>query len=64
MKSGESYTDKLLGDETLPRLLEAEGVFVLEKRPDEKVPEMNFWKLIRQKAYGATEVLFLSANRE
>src|SRR5258708_36452973 len=64
MRSGESFTDKLLGDETLPRLLEAEGVFVLEKRPDEKLPEMDLWKLIRQKTYGATEVLFLSANRE
>jgi 16S rRNA (guanine966-N2)-methyltransferase len=64
MKSGESYTEKLLGDETLPCLLEVEGVFVLEKRPAEKVPEMDLWKLIRQKTYGATEVLFLAAKRE
>ena len=64
MQSGERFTDKLLSNEVLPHLLETDGVFVLEKRPDEKVPELEFWKLIRQKAYGATEVLFLSANRE
>src|SRR5882762_9763001 len=40
MKSGESYTENLLSDEALPRLLEPEGIFVLEKRPVEKIPEM------------------------
>lgn len=62
MKSGERFTDKLLSNEALPRLLEADGVFVLEKRPGEKIQEMDRWRLIRQKTYGATEVLFLSAN--
>jgi len=62
MKSGERFTDKLLSDDALPRLLEADGVFVLEKRPGEKIPEMDRWRLNRQKSYGATEVLFLSAN--
>jgi 16S rRNA (guanine966-N2)-methyltransferase len=57
---GERYTEKLLTNEALPRLLESDGVFVLEKRPNEIVPEMKFWRIIRQKTYGATEVLFLS----
>ena len=61
MESGERYTDKLLSDTALPNLIEPDGIFVLEKRPSEKLGEMTQWKLIRRKAYGATEVLFLSA---
>lgn len=61
-KSGEPYTEKLLANETLPRLVESEGIFVLEKKPGESLPEMPLWRLIRQKTYGATEVLFLSAR--
>jgi len=64
MKSGELFTENLLANETLPRLLEPDGVFVLEKRPREKIPETKLWKLTRQKAYGATEVLFFSPSRE
>ena len=63
MKSGEHFTDKLLADANLPRLLEQNGLFVLEKRPSEKIPDMKMWELIRQKTYGATEVLFLSPIR-
>jgi 16S rRNA (guanine966-N2)-methyltransferase len=63
MKSGESFTNKLLSDEMLPRLLEMNGVFVMEKRPSEEVPTMELWRVDRQKTYGATEVLFLSATR-
>jgi 16S rRNA (guanine966-N2)-methyltransferase len=59
---GESCTEKLLRNETLPQLLEPEGIFVLEKRPGEALPEMQFWRVVRQKAYGATEVLFLSKS--
>lgn len=62
-KSGEPFTEKLLGNEALPRLLWANGIFVLEKRPGEALPEMRHWRSIRQKTYGATEVLFLSAVR-
>ena len=58
---GERFTEKLLSDEALPQLLEPEGIFVLEKQPSETLPEMNLWRVIRQKTYGATEVLFLSA---
>ncbi len=58
-KSGERFTEKLLANDVLPRLLEPDGIFVLEKRPGETLPEMKQWNLIRQKTYGATEVLFL-----
>ena len=61
MKSGESFTEKLLDNETLPRLLEPHGVFVLEKRPSEELPPTKLWQVSRRKTYGATEVLFLSA---
>jgi 16S rRNA (guanine966-N2)-methyltransferase len=62
-KHGELYTEKLLTNEPLPRLLESSGVFVLEKRPNETLPKMKFWRMIRQKTYGATEVLFLAGIR-
>ena len=53
--------DKILDNKTLPRLLEPDGVFVLEKRPSEKLPPTKLWQVSRRKTYGATEVLFLSA---
>jgi len=59
MKSGERFTEKLLTNETLSRLLQRGGIFVLEKRPGETVPASKLWQLTRQKKYGATEVLFL-----
>jgi len=62
-KSGERFTDKLLTNENLPKLIEPGGTFVLEKRPEEKLPETDFWEVVRRKTYGATEVLFLSAIR-
>jgi 16S rRNA (guanine966-N2)-methyltransferase len=60
-KSGERFTEKLLVNESLPRLLEPDGIFVLEKRPGETIPATEFWSVIRAKRYGATEVIFLSA---
>lgn len=60
-KDGESYTEKLVTNEALPQLLDSSGIFVLEKRPNEILPEMKLWRIIRRKTYGATEVLFLSA---
>jgi 16S rRNA (guanine966-N2)-methyltransferase len=62
LQRGESYTEKLLNNEDLPQFLEPDGIFVLEKRPGEGLPEMQFWRVVRQKAYGATEVLFLSKS--
>jgi len=32
----------------------------LEKRPDETLLELKLWRVIRQKTYGATEILFMS----
>ena len=57
---GERLTETLLNNESLPQLLEPTGIFVLEKRPSETVSELKRWRVIRQKSYGATEVLFLS----
>jgi 16S rRNA (guanine966-N2)-methyltransferase len=61
-EAGESFTQKLLTNEALPQLLETDGIFVLEKRPGEVLPEMKPWHVVRQKRYGATEVLFLSKS--
>jgi 16S rRNA (guanine966-N2)-methyltransferase len=61
MESGEQFTEKLLTNDRLPRLLEPTGTFVLEKHPGEKLSGIGFWSVIRQKTYGATEVLFLKS---
>jgi 16S rRNA (guanine966-N2)-methyltransferase len=58
--AGQSHAEKLLNNESLPQLLEPNGFFVLEKRPDETVAELKFWRVTRQKTYGATEILFMS----
>ena len=58
-KAGERFTEKLLANAALAQLLEPGGVFVLEKRPAERVPDTELWNVIRAKTYGATEVLFL-----
>jgi len=60
-KSGERFTETLLASKALVQLLEPDGVFILEKRPAEALSEMKLWRVVRQKAYGATEILFLSA---
>ena len=62
-EDGERFTEKLLANEELPQLMDADGIFVLEKRPAEALPQMKQWHLVRQKTYGATEVLFLSGVR-
>src|SRR6187399_486512 len=56
----ESSAEKLLNNETLRQLLEPGGIFVLEKSPTDILPQTNLWRVLRQKTYGATEVLFLS----
>ena len=58
--AGERYTEKLLTNESLARLLEPGGIFVLEKRPSERLSDTPLWEVMRRKTYGATEVLFLS----
>ena len=61
-EAGEHFTEKLLDDESLRELLAADGLFVLEKRPGERVAKLSSWNLVRQKTYGATEVLFLGGR--
>ena len=58
-KDGKRLTEKLLANEALAQLLEPDGIFVLEKRPGETLSETKLWRVIREKTYGATEVLFL-----
>ena len=59
----ESHIEKLLNNQSLPQFLEPNGIFVLEKRPTDTLPQTKFWRVIRQKTYGATEVLFLEPIR-
>jgi 16S rRNA (guanine966-N2)-methyltransferase len=58
-KSGGAFTGLLLEDPQLAEMLEPSGIFVLEKRPAEQMPRMPLWSVVRARAYGATEVLFL-----
>jgi 16S rRNA (guanine966-N2)-methyltransferase len=60
---GESHTEKLLNTQSLPQLLQPNGIFILEKRPTDTVPQTKLWGVLRQKTYGATEVLFLEPIR-
>ncbi len=53
------FTSLLLEDPGLAEMLEPAGIFVLEKRPSEPMPSTSLWKVIRARAYGATEVVFL-----
>jgi len=53
-----AYTDLLLKNARIPLLLESSGVFVLEKRPGERLPQHPHWKITRARRYGATEVIF------
>ena len=56
----ESFTNLLLNNRSILRLLTANGVFVLEKRPGEPLSLPDNWSLLRARKYGATEVLFLT----
>ncbi len=58
-KSGGEFTRLLLENQKLADLLEPDGVFVLEKRPEETMAASTLWKVARAKKYGATEVLLL-----
>ncbi|HEX4641070.1 MAG TPA: 16S rRNA (guanine(966)-N(2))-methyltransferase RsmD [Chthoniobacterales bacterium] len=58
-KSGEGHSQLLLDSHELAGMLEPSGVFVLEKRPGEKMPSTALWGVSRARRYGATEVLFL-----
>ena len=58
-KSGGQFTELLLESSELAEMLEPTGIFVLEKRPSEKMPAAPLWEIVRARRYGATEVLFL-----
>lgn len=58
-KSGGQFTDLLLNHARLVAMMAPDGIFVLEKRPGEQMPETPLWTLSRARRYGATEVLFL-----
>jgi 16S rRNA (guanine966-N2)-methyltransferase len=58
-KSGGEFTTLLLEDPQLAEMLARSGIFVLEKRPAERMPATPLWNVTRARAYGATEVLFL-----
>ena len=58
-KQGGAFTSLLLNNDRLPERLTNEGIFVLEKRPSERVPATDLWEVVRQRTYGATETLFL-----
>lgn len=58
-KTGGEFTRLLLENQKLADLLEPDGIFVLEKRPEEKLLLPPLWQVVRAKTYGATEVLFL-----
>jgi 16S rRNA (guanine966-N2)-methyltransferase len=61
-KSGGEFTQMLLENVSLAEMLEPTGIFVLEKRPMEKMPVMPLWEIVRARKYGATEVLFLQRS--
>ena len=63
-RNGKRFTEKLLVNEALRQLMEADGIFVLEKRPAEALPRIKMWHLSRKKKYGATEVLILEPIRD
>lgn len=58
-KPGErDFAPELLHAPSFARSLASEGIFVLEKMPDQKLKIPECWELIRVKKYGATEVAF------
>jgi 16S rRNA (guanine966-N2)-methyltransferase len=63
MPGAKSFTDLLLHHSKIPVLLASDGLFVLEKRPGERLPEHPHWKIMRARRYGATEVIFAKHQR-
>jgi 16S rRNA (guanine966-N2)-methyltransferase len=61
-KAGGEFTQLLLESAELAGMLESSGIFVLEKRPSEKMAATALWEIHRAKKYGATEVLFLQRS--
>ncbi|HEX8371828.1 MAG TPA: 16S rRNA (guanine(966)-N(2))-methyltransferase RsmD [Chthoniobacterales bacterium] len=53
------YCDQLWHSQELARALAPDGFFILERAPGADVPATSFFQLVRQKRYGASEVLLL-----
>jgi 16S rRNA (guanine966-N2)-methyltransferase len=62
LKGAGAFTSLLLNNDRLPTRLTSEGIFILEKRPSERLPATDLWKVVRRKTYGATETIFLQAK--
>ena len=58
-----ALADLLLNHSKIPLLLVPDGLFVLEKRPGEPLPEHPPWNIVRTRRYGATEVIFAEYQR-
>ena len=58
-----AYTDLLLNDRRIPLVLSLHGIFVLEKRPAERLPQHPHWKITRARRYGTTEVIFAEPQK-
>ena len=54
------FCDQLWHSADLSKALAPEGIFVLERAPGQALPESALFRLIRQKKYGASEVLLLA----
>lgn len=58
-KGDRQFTAELMHSASLAAALEEGGLFVLEKMPEEKLPDVPLWECVRARRYGATEVVFL-----
>jgi 16S rRNA G966 N2-methylase RsmD len=61
-KLGDAFTKLLLRNTCLSARLTTDGIFVLEKRPGERLATTDFWEVVRRKTYGATETVFLQQS--
>lgn len=59
-KNGDrQFTAELMNCASLAASLKPEGLFILEKRPEEQLPDLPQWECVRARRYGSTEVVFL-----
>ena len=64
LRSGDTFTDLLLCNHRLASCLTSEGIFVLEKRPGERLSQTGLWEVVRERTYGATETIFLRTRAQ
>jgi 16S rRNA (guanine966-N2)-methyltransferase len=56
------FAPELLASRSLTHTLTPNGIFVLEKLPDQQLRSPEPWELIRARKYGATEVAFFKIS--